>query len=66
MKSYCCEDYKEYVQGLLDYHIYLDSLRKKMRFDFRTLCFKSRDKSKKAFGKKFDDIRQEKRDHLFY
>lgn len=58
LDSYCCEDYKEYVQGLLDYHIYLDSLRKKMRFDFRTLCFKSRDKNKKGIGRKFDDMRK--------
>ncbi len=46
------------MQGLLDYHIYLESLRKKMRFDFRTLSFKARvDKNKKLITKKLEEIK---------
>ncbi len=56
LESYCCLEYKEYGQGLLDHHIYMETIRKKMRFDFRTMSFKAK-VNKIVLKAKFDDLK---------
>ncbi len=56
LESYCCNDYKEYCQGLLDHQICLEIMRKKMRFDFRKLEFIPK-ANPLFFTSKLDDLK---------
>lgn len=63
-EAFCCDDYKQYLQGLIDYNSYMNALNRKLANDFRfkgvtdsTAYILKMKRSKALLARKIDEIK---------
>ena len=69
IQVFCCDDYKQYLQGLIDYNSYMNALNRKLANDFRynktvvsdsTVYIQKMKRSKALLARKIEEIKYNK------